>query len=81
MGLGPFVETVPTTGKVGQHVLILGTNLTGAASVTFNGTPASFTVVMGSLITTTVPTGATTGPVRVTTPGGTLSNNVPFLVL
>ena len=56
VGLGPFVETQPTSGKVGAAVKILGTNLTGATSVTFNGTAAVFKVVSASLITTTVPT-------------------------
>ena len=58
VGLGPFVETLPTSGNVGTTVQILGTNLTGATSVSFNGTPASFTVVSPSLISTTVPAGA-----------------------
>ena len=80
VGLGPFVEPQTTSGKVGAPVNILGTNLTGATSVTFNGTPAVFTVVSSSEITTTVPTGATTGAVEVVTPGGTLSSNVPFRV-
>jgi uncharacterized repeat protein (TIGR03803 family) len=80
VGLGPFVVTERTSGAVGAAVNILGTDLTGATSVTFNGTPATFTVVSASLITTTVPTGATTGKVEVTTPSGTLSSNVPFRV-
>ena len=80
VGLGPFVETRPASGKVGATVEILGTNLTRATGVTFNGTAATFKVVSGSLITTTVPSGATTGKVKVTTPGGTLSSNVPFRV-
>jgi uncharacterized repeat protein (TIGR03803 family) len=80
VGLGPFVETQPTSGTVGAAVKILGTSLTGATSVTFNGTAATFTVASGSEITTTVPTGATTGKVKVVTPGGTLSSNVPFRV-
>jgi uncharacterized repeat protein (TIGR03803 family) len=80
VGLGPFVETQPTSRRVGRTVRILGTNLTGATSVTFNGTPATFTVVSASEITTTVPMNATTGPVQVVTPGGTLSSNVPFRV-
>jgi hypothetical protein len=67
-----------TFGKVGMAVKILGTNLTGATSVTFNGTAAVFKVVAGSLNTTTVPAGATTGTVQVVTPSGTLSSNVPF---
>ena len=62
-------------------VSILGTNLTGASGVTFNGTPATFTVVSGSLITTTVPAGATSGKVQVTTPARTLSSNVAFRVI
>jgi uncharacterized protein (TIGR03437 family) len=55
-------------------------HLTGATSVTFSGTAATFTVVSASEITTTVPTGAATGTVQVATPGGTLSSNVPFIV-
>jgi uncharacterized repeat protein (TIGR03803 family) len=81
IGLGPFVETRPTSGKVGATVKILGTNLTGATSVTFNGAAAVFKVVSPSLITTTVPAGATSGTVQVVTPSGTLSSNVPFRVL
>jgi uncharacterized repeat protein (TIGR03803 family) len=81
VGLGPFVETQTTSGKVGAVVKILGTNLTGATSVTFNGTAALFTVSASSLITTTVPAGATTGEVQVVTPRRTLSSNVPFRVL
>ena len=81
VGLGQFVETLPTSGKVGAAVKILGSNLTGATSVTFNGTAATFTVNSKSEITTTVPTGATTGTVQVITPRlGTLSSNVPFTV-
>jgi uncharacterized protein (TIGR03437 family) len=62
-------------------VKILGTDLTGATSVSFNGTEAVFTVVAPSLITTTVPAGATSGRVQVVTPSRTLSSNVPFRVL
>lgn len=81
MGLGPFVKTVPWFGKLGAAVTILGTDLTGATSVTFNGTPAAFTVVSPSEITTTVPPGASGGTVRVVTTGGTLASNVPFHIL
>ena len=81
VGLKPFVETQPTSGTVGAAVNILGTNLTDATGVTFNGTPAVFTVVSKTLITTTVPTGATTGTVQVITPNGKGLSNVPFTVL
>ncbi len=43
-GLGPFVETQPSSGTVGTAVKILGTNLAGVSSVTFNGTPATFAI-------------------------------------
>jgi uncharacterized repeat protein (TIGR03803 family) len=80
VGWGPFVETLPTSGTVGAAVMILGTNLTGATAVTFNGTAAVFKMVSASEITTTVPSGATTGEVQVMTPSGTLSSNVSFRV-
>jgi uncharacterized repeat protein (TIGR03803 family) len=81
VGLGPFVETLPTMGRVGEPVIILGTDLTGASSVTFNGTAATLVKVTRTAIQTTVPPGATTGPVQVVTPKGTLTSNVPFRVL
>ncbi len=74
------METLPNSGKLGAAVKILGTDLTGATSVTFNGTAAKFTVVSKSEIKTTVPTGATTGTVEVTIPKGTLKSNVVFRV-
>jgi len=79
-GLGPFVETLPTSGKVGAVVKILGTDLTGATRVTFNGTAATFTVGSSSFIRTAVPAGATTGYIQVVTPSGTLTSNVFFRV-
>jgi uncharacterized repeat protein (TIGR03803 family) len=81
VGLGPFVETQRTAGKVGEVVEILGTDLTGATSVSFNSTAAAFTVVAPSLIAARVPAGATSGKIQVVTPSGTLLSNVPFRVL
>jgi uncharacterized repeat protein (TIGR03803 family) len=79
-GLSPFVETEPAFGKLGAKVIILGTDLTGATSVSFNGTAATFKVVSSSEIKTMVPGGASTGTVEVTTPVGTLKSNVAFRV-
>jgi len=78
--LGPFAETLPTSGKVGATVKILGNNLTGTTKVTFNGKTAVFRVTSSTLITATVPTGATTGFVKVMTPSGTLTSNTKFRV-
>jgi uncharacterized repeat protein (TIGR03803 family) len=80
VGLGPFVITQTTSGAEGVAVNILGSNLTGATSVTFNGTAAAFTVVSQYLITTIVPTGATSGKVEVIIPSATLSSSGPFHV-
>lgn len=65
---------------MGTPVEILGTNLTGANHVRFDGTPATFKVVSASSITTTVPAGATTGMIRVTKPHGPVKSNVTFQV-
>ncbi|HXJ91984.1 MAG TPA: choice-of-anchor tandem repeat GloVer-containing protein [Terriglobia bacterium] len=80
VGLHAFIETVPTSGKVGSAVTILGNNLKGATSVTFNGTPSTISFDSSSEIKTTVPIGATTGKVEVTVSGHTLSSNVKFRV-
>ncbi len=80
VGLNPFVVTQPASGLVGTPITILGTHLTGATGVTFNGTRATILTNTGSAITTTVPVGATTGTVQVALPGGTLSSNQVFQV-
>ena len=81
VGLPPFVEIHPTSGSSGTAVTINGLNLSGTTSVAFNGTPASFTVQSPTIITTSVPSGATTGMVQVTTPSGTLNSNADFQVI
>ena len=81
MGLGPFVSIVNWFGKVGQTIEILGQGLTGTSKVSFNGTSATFKVVSDTYLTATLPAGATTGFVGVTTPGGTRKSNRKFLVL
>jgi uncharacterized repeat protein (TIGR03803 family) len=80
VGLAPFVMTRPASGETGAFVEILGSDLTGATSVSFNGIAAAFTVVSRYLITATVPAGASTGKVKVVIPSGTLSSNVSFRV-
>ncbi|MEW5976923.1 MAG: LamG-like jellyroll fold domain-containing protein, partial [Acidobacteriota bacterium] len=71
----------PTSGGVGTAVTINGSNFTGATLVRFNTTEqAAFTVVSAGQITTTVPTGATTGAIEVVTPGGTATSGSVFTV-
>lgn len=68
----------PTSGPVGTSVSINGTGLTQATRVKFNGTSASFTVNSDILITATVPTGATTGKIAITTKGGSATSATSF---
>ncbi len=76
-----FVETIPIAGPVATNVIVIGNNLTGATSVTFNGKAANFSVVSNTEITATVPSGATAGKVGVvTSTGKTLTSNVEFWV-
>jgi hypothetical protein len=73
----------PTQGAIGTPVTISGSNFTGTNSVTFNTTStSSLTVNSDSSITVNVPTGASTGPVSVTTPlGGTGTSSTSFTVI
>jgi len=80
-GLGPFVTFVRAAGQVGQTGGILGHGFTGATAVAINQVPANFKVVSDTYLTATVPSGATTGYVTVTTPSGVLKSNVPFRIL
>lgn len=61
----------PTSGASGASVVITGTNFGCTTSVMFNTTAATTYVVNSpTQITATVPVGATTGPIHVTTSGG-----------
>ena len=80
MGFSPFVQPNPAGGKIGRMIGILGNDLIGTTAVTFNGAPAVFTVMSDTLLKATVPSNATTGPIQVTTPSGTLSSIVNFQV-
>ena len=80
-GLGPFVSFVLPAGRANRNTEIIGQGFTGTTAVSLNGIPASFTVKSDTFIEATVPAGATTGYVAVTTPSGTLTSNVPFQVI
>ncbi len=71
----------PTYGTAQAVVQLTGTNLTNATEVSFNGTEApAYTVNSATSITATIPIGATTGPISVTTVAGTATTAGAFTV-
>jgi uncharacterized repeat protein (TIGR03803 family) len=71
----------PANGPVGTPVTITGTALTQTTKVTFGGVAATtLTVNSDTQVTATVPIGAITGKIAVTTPGGTATSSTVFTV-
>ncbi len=60
--------------------MVTGNSFIGATKVTFGSKKAVFTVNSYTQITATVPTGAVTGKIQVTTPGGTAVSGTVFTV-
>jgi cytochrome c peroxidase len=75
-----IISFAPANGVGGTGVTITGTNFTGATAVSFNGHPATFTVSNSGTVTTTVPAGATNGPITVTTLDGTATSAASFTI-
>jgi len=74
-----FSPFSPTFGPTGTSVTITG--FTGATAVSFNGATATFTEGPPGTLTTTVPAGASTGPITVTTPNnGSIVTTTRFTV-
>jgi hypothetical protein len=79
--MGPFVRYLNVYGQVGAQVDILGQYFeAGVSTVYFNGVPAVNPVITSTYIKATVPEGATTGPITVTTGRGTLTSDKTFIV-
>ena len=71
----------PTSGKVGSSVTITGTGLSQASQVTFGGVKATITADSATKVTATVPTGAITGKITITTAGETATSAATFTVI
>lgn len=75
---------MPTTGPIGTVVTITGTNFDainpGANVVRFNGTAAVVSSASVTKLTVVVPIKATTGPISVTTQGGSATSSTNFTV-
>jgi hypothetical protein len=81
---GPAIAALaPDRGTVGTIVLIHGSGFSPRVSdnwAAFNGTPATVSAATETLLTVSVPAGATTGAVTVTVGGRTAGSPVPFTV-
>ncbi len=79
-----LVSFSPTKGPVGTTVTILGSGFSATLSenqVFVNNTPATVLSAENASIVFTVPSGATTGLIKVTTPRGTVLSAQPFTVI
>jgi outer membrane protein assembly factor BamB len=70
----------PSSGPAGTSVTLAGSGFTGTTAVAFGGAPAAFSVLDDGHLTATVPAGATSGPISVTTPAGTGTSSGSFTV-
>jgi uncharacterized repeat protein (TIGR03803 family) len=70
----------PTSGSVGTQVVITGMSLTQTSAVTIGGGKATFTVNSDTQVTATVPAGAKTGKIKITTKGGSATASGTFTV-
>ena len=71
----------PSNGPVGSEVTLTGTGFIGTSVVAFNGTSASeYTVDSDTQIRANVPSGAATGPIRVTNAASSGTSATDFVV-
>jgi uncharacterized repeat protein (TIGR03803 family) len=77
----PQIASVsPLSGPVGTSVTITGVSFKQTTKVTFHGVKATFTVNSDTQVTAIVPSGALTGRIAITTPGGTATSATTFTV-
>lgn len=70
-----------SSGSVGTAVTVSGSNLGAAIAVKVGGVAATYRVLSATQVSVTVPAGAVTGKITVTTPGGTATSTSSFKVL
>ena len=78
-----IIRFSPATGIPGTTVTIYGTGFSATTSqntVAFNGVAATVLSSSPSVIVTTVPASATTGPISVTSPAGSVTSGNSFTV-
>jgi RHS repeat-associated protein len=78
-----IISFSPKAGPVGTTVTIYGTGFSATPSqntVKFHGTIASISSASATQLVVTVPSGATTGTINVTSPGGSVTSSSSFTV-
>jgi YD repeat-containing protein len=78
-----IIQFSPKSGPIGSSVTVQGTGFSATASqdtVKFNGTSATVTTATTSQLQVTVPAGATSGTISVTSPNGTATSAATFTV-
>ncbi|WP_433463227.1 IPT/TIG domain-containing protein [Spirillospora sp. CA-128828] len=79
--LAPRITAIePVSGPPGTMVTITGTGLESTTSVRFGTVRSPATDATDTLVRTTVPAGAGTGPLTVNTPAGAVTGPEPFTV-
>lgn len=78
----PVVSYImPGSAAANSSVIIAGQHLLGVTEVSFNGVPAATVTSEGpNYVEAVVPPGATSGPVTVTTPNGSVTSKFNFTV-
>ncbi|MDX2196224.1 MAG: FG-GAP-like repeat-containing protein [Cytophagales bacterium] len=71
-------NNAPYIGKAGEIIRINGINYTNPSYVSFNGVMANTAYNSNSQLTATVPSGATSGIISITTSGGNVSSTANF---
>jgi len=78
----PTITTVtPTRGPIGTKIVIFGSELRFVRSVTINNLAMPFVVINNGELMATVPSGATTGLIRVRSLGGTAASSSSFQII
>jgi YD repeat-containing protein len=78
-----IIEFTPKSAPIGTSVTIHGTGFSTTPSenrVIFNGVPATVISATATQIVATVPSGAASGPIAITTPTGSTTSTSPFTV-
>lgn len=83
VGNGPSIGSfTPSTGVAGTSVTVTGTNFQPPAEnrIAFNQTQAAVSSATATTLSTVVPSGATSGPIAITTRFGTALSAADFIV-